>query len=67
MSQFGPGTFKQNLLDFIRDEQLDQSLNTVDIIQDCLSVVSYLSGDLPSQMCEKAKRDVRDEFISKLT
>jgi hypothetical protein len=67
MSQFVNGTFKQNLLDFIRDEQLDQSLNTVDVIQDCLAVISHLAVKLPQDMYEKAKREVRDEFISKLS
>lgn len=67
MSQFGNGTFKQNLLDYILDEQRELNLNTVDVIQDILNVLSHLSSRLPTDMYEKAKREVRDEFISKLS
>ncbi len=71
-SDFGYGTFKQRLLDYIVDECRDEGYDLFRGIEEVMEVVSYLSGiafqrdEALKKIYEKAKEDARRELIEKL-
>ena len=72
MSQFGYGTFKQDLLEYIERESKQHGIDTFDAIGEVSEVLSYLAlnawyrDEALSNLYEKAKSDARQELINKI-
>jgi hypothetical protein len=72
MSAFGDGSFKQRLLDHIISECEDEGIDLLYGVEAAMEVVTHLATEAYRRdaglkaIYERAKRDAREELLSKL-
>jgi predicted house-cleaning noncanonical NTP pyrophosphatase (MazG superfamily) len=72
MSQFGHGSFKQNLLEHLLETAEDRQIDLLYTIEQVMEVVSHLASiaykkdNAVKEIYEQAKEDAKRELLAKI-